>query len=368
MVGAVTRRDNADSLAERHNNSTAAGDLVFLIDDKIELVAANDGFWRLLGCPQPRPGVSLEQLRPVWGPELVRSCRRLLTDQEKVGTPEVRRLLIDATGVPLTVTLTPIRDAGGSLIIGGRLQNRIEPSKHDIQIDNYPLDRGAFLSRLTQQIAHELRNPCTIIGGFAALLKRSLRPADKLNEYAAIIVAETLRLEKTLAEVLNFSQSQSSDRSYVDLNEVAVAAVEAVRQAPPEKRGRLNVVECPQPLPVAVNHEQAVRSLYDIIFLVSEELPEEIGLDIGLTATGAGHKVVIGPVAQPQQQGMVSQKLAAMFSQGGRRDGLRLTLAIEAIRLNGGEFNVTGAVDSGTQICIEYPVVEEPHVKDGHGR
>jgi len=66
-------------------------------------------------------------------------------------------------------------------------------------------ERLAALGRLTAEIAHEIRNPLTSLGGYARRLLRTVT-SDKEKEYARIVVAETTRLENLLKDVLDFSR------------------------------------------------------------------------------------------------------------------------------------------------------------------
>jgi len=66
-------------------------------------------------------------------------------------------------------------------------------------------EKLAALGRITSDIAHEIRNPLTSLGGFGRRL-RDLASTEKQKEYADIIVSEVDRLERILRDVLAFSK------------------------------------------------------------------------------------------------------------------------------------------------------------------
>ena len=60
------------------------------------------------------------------------------------------------------------------------------------------------LGEMTANIAHEIRNPLVIIGGFTKRLARQVQLDGKDNRYIEIIVGEVSRLEAILNEILDY--------------------------------------------------------------------------------------------------------------------------------------------------------------------
>ena len=66
-------------------------------------------------------------------------------------------------------------------------------------------EKLAALGRLTAEIAHEIRNPLTALGGYGRRLLRTVS-TDAEREYARIVVDEATRLEALLRDVLDYSR------------------------------------------------------------------------------------------------------------------------------------------------------------------
>ncbi len=77
----------------------------------------------------------------------------------------------------------------------GRLQERLVQS-----------EKLAALGRITANVAHEIRNPLTSVGGFARRLQKRLTEGTAERQYADSIVSEVSALENILREVLGYSR------------------------------------------------------------------------------------------------------------------------------------------------------------------
>ena len=81
-----------------------------------------------------------------------------------------------------------------------------EQEKKDLHQQLAQSEKLAALGRFTANVAHEIRNPLTSVGGFARRLDKEI-PADcNVKEYTKIIIAEVTRLEKILKNILSFSK------------------------------------------------------------------------------------------------------------------------------------------------------------------
>ncbi|GBD95903.1 MAG TPA: sensor histidine kinase [Nitrospirae bacterium] len=80
------------------------------------------------------------------------------------------------------------------------------------------VEKLSALGRMTADVAHEIRNPLTSIGGFARRLNNKLAPDSKEKEYAEIVISEVNRLERILKDVLTFSRESKYIMEYQEIN------------------------------------------------------------------------------------------------------------------------------------------------------
>ncbi len=86
-------------------------------------------------------------------------------------------------------------------------RNQIENEKQKLLEDLSQSETFAALGRLSANVAHEIRNPLTVVGGFARRLQRRTAAKTQEREYADFIIAEVNRLEEILKDVLTYSKS-----------------------------------------------------------------------------------------------------------------------------------------------------------------
>ncbi len=224
------------------------------------------------------------------------------------------------------------------------------------------IERSSLLAQLTYKIAHELRNPLTIIGGFAGLIKARLDPADKINEHAQIIIDETLRLEGAMTDVLNFSKSFAEEKSVVDLAEIARGAVDVLAQQRPQRTVVLAPSVHEVGLMVRLNQDQSVQTLYDLLYHLDQALPPEFQLRLRVESEAGMHRVVIQPYSATTDPPVARQMLSDIFTNELQGGPLRIMLAFESIRYNGGEPGIAFKDDAGAYVYVAYPALEEEYV------
>ncbi len=82
------------------------------------------------------------------------------------------------------------------------------------------MENMALVGRITSSIAHSVRNPLMIIGGFARSILKNSPESDPKRTFIESIVVETRQLEGVLDEILNYSDSLYPTRDFWDVNQL----------------------------------------------------------------------------------------------------------------------------------------------------
>ncbi len=98
--------------------------------------------------------------------------------------------------------------------------------KENLQSQLADSEKLAALGRFTANVAHEIRNPLTAIGGLARRLQKRVTEGTKENDYAGFIASEVTVLEKILGKVLTYSRETSLEREATNIHEIIDALVQ----------------------------------------------------------------------------------------------------------------------------------------------
>jgi signal transduction histidine kinase len=90
-------------------------------------------------------------------------------------------------------------------------------------------EKLSALGRFTADVAHEIRNPLTALGGIARRLDKLLPGGTREKNYCGLIISETIRLESILRDVLTYSEKGEDHFERHDLNRPVAEAAPFIR-------------------------------------------------------------------------------------------------------------------------------------------
>jgi signal transduction histidine kinase len=241
--------------------------------------------------------------------------------------------------------------------------NKLEEANKRIAESSQRLLRAEKLSvlgEITSQVAHELRNPITVIGGFAHSLLKKKDIEDPDYEYVKIIAQETERVERVLDNVLNFTKPKESQKEKVDLNQIVDQTLEMMGwEINPDK---ITVMKYPHPdLPrILVNPDQIRHALLNIFRNAIWAMPQ--GGILSITTKGKENfaKIEIKDTGFGIAKEHMASIFEAFFTTKPESCGLGLTISSEIIKNHGGFIMVESEKGKGSTFSVALPFEESP--------
>ncbi len=216
-------------------------------------------------------------------------------------------------------------------------------------------EKLAAIGELASHVAHEIKNPLVSIGGLARLLQRKAAKVEKTRELAAIIQAEVERLERLLANLLEFRQDTKPRWKNVALHKLLKNSIKLFSSKLEE--GSIDVHwDLERDMPRIRADEDRLTQVFLNLFnnaihampgggtlgIKSLDLPECVRVEIMDTGQGI----------PPERLGKVFKPF---YTTKGGGTGLGLAICEKLMRDHGGTIHVESRVGKGTTFRLELP-------------
>ncbi len=218
------------------------------------------------------------------------------------------------------------------------------------------MEKMALVGQITSSIAHSIRNPLTIIGGFARTLIKSTPSDDAKRQYIESIVREARRLEEVLEEVLNYSETLHPTFDLWDINQL-VARVYAGLREDLEMSGVEFNLDFGQDLPlVKVDHKKMTYCLRSVINNALEATPRGGRMEMRTRREGDEVHILLSDTGAGMSPEILQAAGKPFFSTKEKGSGLGLPLCVRIIEEHGAKMEIQSDPDVGTRILVRLPI------------
>ena len=221
-------------------------------------------------------------------------------------------------------------------------------------------EKLASLGRLTSDVAHEIRNPLSAVGGFARRLNKIVE-GEKEKEYAGIMVAEVDRLEKILRDVLTFSRDAKFHLERHKLENVISDTLKIYQDLCEEQSINL-MVDTGGNLPnVLIDREQVRQAMGNLITNAIDSMPGggTLAVKTGMQELHAVSFIFLS--VSDTGTGVPEEKLPLIFEpffstkETGHGTGLGLSITRKIMEEHGGFIKAESNMGKGSIFSLYFP-------------
>jgi PAS domain S-box-containing protein len=228
----------------------------------------------------------------------------------------------------------------------------------------------------TAEVAHELRQPLAIVGGFARRLARQLEGADQIDvqkqkQYATIIISEICRLERILDRLIDFTSHEKLRLQHINPNELIEYIVSITATHIKDKQIRLELNLGPEITDVPLDPGRFQQLVLNLVTNAVEaspvggaveiesgvSLPSEKAIRVGELGSERFFEMKIrntGPVIPKEA---LQNIFNPFFTTKKRGTGLGLAVSKKIVEDHDGSISVKSDAD-GTVFTVWLPLAE----------
>jgi signal transduction histidine kinase len=267
---------------------------------------------------------------------------------------ESRRLLVNATVMPLQRPAAPEAVAGTILLIEN-ITDRVR-LEEQLQIS----EKMASIGLLAAGVAHEVNTPLTGISSFTQMLLDGADPRDPKTALLEKIERQTFRAAKIVNGLLNLSRPgvDDNERIHVDLNEV-IKDVLALLEHQLEV-GRIKVRrELSETPPTVTAIEHQLQQVFLNLFLNARDAMPRGGW-LTVTTRVNDHQLIAevadtGSGIPPEQVARIYDPFFTTKAIG-RGTGLGLSITYGIVREHDGTIRCDSVMGQGTRFTLTLPL------------
>ncbi len=215
----------------------------------------------------------------------------------------------------------------------------------------------AAIGELSAMIAHEIRNPLTIIGNAVTTLRRrETTPEDRATLFG-ILEEEAGRLNRLMNDLLSYARPVSLELQPVELREVIERALSLV---PAGGGVDVELIE-PEPVGEVLADPNLLRQVFEnLVTNAAQAMSHEGGtLTVRIERSAAGQPSGVNVLVEDTGEGMDTsvrdRALLPFFTTRPSGTGLGLAIVARFVRAHGGKLELKSAAGTGTTVRVFLP-------------
>ena len=218
-------------------------------------------------------------------------------------------------------------------------------------------EKSGALEQMMEQVAHEIRNPLTSVGGFARKVFNKLHEDDPNRKYMQYIIEDVAVLESMIKQLIELKSMTISMKEPSDMNEVVKDSLKIFEQDFAQKAIQVET-ELQEGLPLITADKKLLKRAFCNLIKNAVEAMESGTKTLKVTSRVNGDNLELQ--FSDTGKGIAKEKIKNIFdplvTSKVYGPGLGLTFALKIIQDHKGTISVESEEGKGATFTIRFPI------------
>ena len=218
-------------------------------------------------------------------------------------------------------------------------------------------EKTGALECMMDEVAHEVRNPLTSIGGFARRVYADLPEGSPNRKYMELIIEDVKRIETIIKQLVEMETVSLSYVESTNINDLIRETLKPFEQEFEERTVDVDTALMEDPPPISADKEQMKRALANLIKNAIEAMTGDTRLiKISTAVSESRIEIVISDTGKGISKDKLKNIFDPLVTSKIYGPGLGLTFTLKIVHAHRGTISVESVPGKGTTFTIRLPL------------
>lgn len=213
-------------------------------------------------------------------------------------------------------------------------------------------DALANLGRMAAHLAHEIRNPLSIIRGAVDRLRTSPTMSEADEELLGFLPEEVDRLDEIVSRYLNFARIEPPKLAPVNVMDLVKESVAMTQRELTDKGVRVHISSAPNLPPIRLDAPRIKQALLNLLLNAVQSMPEGGEIHIALSHQKKHLRLDMRDTGKGISKSQLSKIFEPFYTTKQTGSGLGLAIVAKIVEDHNGKIQVRSQPDEGTTFTL----------------